>query len=262
MHAPQLSKETRFNAGFTLIELLIVITIIGVMAGVISLSITNSSYQRQIRKEAQRFTVIMNMAVDEAIFQGKEIGLQIYEDGYRFVIWEDSSDTGTELGLDKANLNNEENENNTQGAVVKAGDEDPYGNQAGGQNAAEEDGYTGQWVLWQEKGFTEHFYENGINIYFEAEEGELELRNLEDTLEEEAKLQEEMEEEQEQGVEDFEIEEQQETLLPMIFILSSGEVTPFKLELYPEEDSDYIYEIVADVLGKITLNDPGAEEEY
>lgn len=255
-----MSKETRFSAGFTLIELLVVITIIGVMAGIISLSISNNTYQRKIRKEAERFSVVMKMAVDEAIFQGKEIGLQIYEDGYRFVIWQDNSDTGTELALDEADLNDEENENNTQGAATKTEDENQYTNQAGGQNSGDEEGYTGQWVLWQEKGFTEHYYDTGIKVYFEVEDGELELNNLEDTLEQEAELQEEREQAQEQGVEDFAIEEQQETQLPMIFILSSGEVTPFKMELYPEEDNEYIFKIESDVLGKITLNDPGVEE--
>jgi general secretion pathway protein H len=70
---------------FTLIELLVVIVIIAVISAVAMLSLGILGDDRNLQREARRFSSLIELANDEATIQGREFGLEIMQSGYRFV---------------------------------------------------------------------------------------------------------------------------------------------------------------------------------
>ena len=73
------------QAGFTLIEILVVIVIVGIMVAVTMLSPGLLRDDREVRTEATRFVALYEIALDEAILQGRDYGIEILLGGYRFV---------------------------------------------------------------------------------------------------------------------------------------------------------------------------------
>ena len=86
------------SSGFTMIELLVVITIIGVMSAAIVMNVSPNDPRRNMQKEAMRMVAVFRIAADEAAFQQVEIGVEVFDDGYRFLRW----DTGQLEALDEA----------------------------------------------------------------------------------------------------------------------------------------------------------------
>lgn len=74
--------------GFTLLELMVVVIIIGVMTTFAVLSLGNSA-ARRVDEEAYRFASLIRLAADEAVLQGREIGIEIKRDGYVFHQFDD-----------------------------------------------------------------------------------------------------------------------------------------------------------------------------
>ena len=86
MHASRgftLIAKTRASRGFTLIEILVVVAIVGVLALVVTLSVTGSA-ERRVRREAERFETLVGQACEQAELAGREIGVVVGEDGYGF----------------------------------------------------------------------------------------------------------------------------------------------------------------------------------
>ena len=73
------------NAGFTLIELLVVVTVIGIIVSIALLSLSVLGDDRQLRIEARRVSTLLTAAQDEAVMQGREFGLEVMRNSYRFV---------------------------------------------------------------------------------------------------------------------------------------------------------------------------------
>lgn len=73
------------NAGFTLIELLVVVTVIGIIVSIALLSLSVLGDDRQLRIEARRISTLLVAAQDEAVMQGREFGLEVMRNSYRFV---------------------------------------------------------------------------------------------------------------------------------------------------------------------------------
>lgn len=85
--------------GFTLIEIMVVIVIIGFLASMAVLS-SGTDPLRQLKQEAQRIAIIIRLAEDEALLQGKEYGLKLAKDSYQVVTfnettkrWQSTADT-------------------------------------------------------------------------------------------------------------------------------------------------------------------------
>jgi general secretion pathway protein H len=78
-------RNRRCNAGFTLIELLVVVTVIGIIVSIALLSLSVLGDDRQLRVEARRIGSLLAAAQDEALMQGREFGLEVMLDSYRFV---------------------------------------------------------------------------------------------------------------------------------------------------------------------------------
>jgi general secretion pathway protein H len=70
--------------GFTLIELMVVLVVIAVMAGLLIIG-SGDNPGRQLRREASTLASLLNLAADEAVMQGVELGLVIDGESYHFV---------------------------------------------------------------------------------------------------------------------------------------------------------------------------------
>jgi len=64
------------EAGFTLVELMMVIFVVGIMAGLVVMTV-GSNTARELKKDATRMQQLLVMAQDEAEFSGREIGFFI-----------------------------------------------------------------------------------------------------------------------------------------------------------------------------------------
>jgi type II secretion system protein H len=88
------------NTGFTLIEILVVVTVIGIIVsiGVMSLGVLGDD--RQLRTEARRIGTLLAAAQDEAVMQGREFGLELLQNSYRFVEYDPYEARWLELAID------------------------------------------------------------------------------------------------------------------------------------------------------------------
>jgi len=73
------------NRGFSLIELLVVISIVGIVMSIALLSLGLLGDDRDLQTEGRRVIALVQVAQDEAVMQGREFGLEIMADSYRFV---------------------------------------------------------------------------------------------------------------------------------------------------------------------------------
>lgn len=88
------------HAGFTLIELLVVVTVIGIIVSIALLSLSVLGDDRQLRVEARRLGSLLAAAQDEALMQGREFGLEVMLDSYRFVEYDPYQSRWLELQTD------------------------------------------------------------------------------------------------------------------------------------------------------------------
>jgi general secretion pathway protein H len=79
------------SRGFTLIEILVAVTIVAIVLSVAVLSVGVVGDDREVRKEARRFVALFEVATDEALFQGREFGVEFLRSGYRFVEFDPAS---------------------------------------------------------------------------------------------------------------------------------------------------------------------------
>lgn len=78
-------KPDSRSCGFSLIELLVVITIIGIVMSIAVLSIGLIGDDRELQTEGRRMIALVQVAQDEATMQGREFGLELTTNAYRFV---------------------------------------------------------------------------------------------------------------------------------------------------------------------------------
>jgi type II secretion system protein H len=85
-------KQTITNreAGFTLVELMMVIFVVGIMAGLVVMTVGGNT-SRELKKDANRIQQLLVMAQDEATFSGSEIGFYIDDQkkAYGFLMFDD-----------------------------------------------------------------------------------------------------------------------------------------------------------------------------
>lgn len=83
MHSP--SRTRLAEHGFTLVEVLVVALIIGVVLGLVTLSINPTGPADRLDTEAKRLHALTETAADDAILYGRELGLDVVRGGYRFL---------------------------------------------------------------------------------------------------------------------------------------------------------------------------------
>jgi general secretion pathway protein H len=74
--------------GFTLIEMLVVVVIIGVLASTIVLGFVGSDREQNLRTEAERLAMLIEMARNEAVQRNEEWGVAIGPSSYRFFVFD------------------------------------------------------------------------------------------------------------------------------------------------------------------------------
>lgn len=85
------------SRGFSLIELLVVIAIIGIVMSIAMLSLGLLGDDRELQTEGRRIIALVQVAQDEATMQGREFGMEITADAYRFVEYDPYLDSWGEL---------------------------------------------------------------------------------------------------------------------------------------------------------------------
>ena len=77
--------DARRSTGFTLIELLVTVALIGIVLSIAILGLGVVRGDDEIETESSRFVALMEVARDESMLQGREYGLELLQQGYRFV---------------------------------------------------------------------------------------------------------------------------------------------------------------------------------
>lgn len=75
----------KHRLGFTLLELLIVMFIIGMMGGLVMLKAGFGNPDQPLDNETRRLHRLMGLTAQEAILQGREIGILVQKEAYRFL---------------------------------------------------------------------------------------------------------------------------------------------------------------------------------
>jgi general secretion pathway protein H len=75
----------RRTSGFTLVEIMVVMVIIGVTLGLVSLNAFPSPHQ-DLQKEAQRLSLLLQLARDEAIVRNRLVTFEATPERYHFLV--------------------------------------------------------------------------------------------------------------------------------------------------------------------------------
>lgn len=208
----------RRATGFTLIEVLLVILLIGLLAATVVYSFSGESRQQRLEKETEKLQARVQLAAELAMLKNVELGLYIDDKGYRFMLFE--QDKWRSIREPKALA--------------------PYEFKPGFSAKIELEG-----LEWAEQNLLSR-------AEFEPEDDGLSEANsfdelaVEKQLAEEQKQQAEADKERADGKVKKPVKRQTGILTtppqkkdpryPTVFILSSGEISPFLLEL--KEDSE------------------------
>ena len=88
------------QSGFTLLEILVVVFIIAVLTGTAMLSLGVLDDDRDVQREADKAAALFAIALDDAMLQGREFGIEFTRAGYRFVEYDILGDRWAEVPLD------------------------------------------------------------------------------------------------------------------------------------------------------------------
>ncbi|WP_028116521.1 type II secretion system minor pseudopilin GspH [Ferrimonas senticii] len=80
-------RPASYQRGFTLIELLLVVTLIGVMAGAVSLVMGGDKTREAMLAQGNEFAVVIGTALEEAQLTGELMGVVVESDRYFFARW-------------------------------------------------------------------------------------------------------------------------------------------------------------------------------
>lgn len=76
------------DAGVTLVEVLVVLVLVGIMAGIVGLSIGTGSRGDIAKQEADLLVARLNRAADDVILTGVPMGFVWGAEGYRFDVYD------------------------------------------------------------------------------------------------------------------------------------------------------------------------------
>lgn len=229
------------HRGFTLIEIMVVVTIIGIMTGLIAINVITQDPQKELNKEAMRFRALIEMAQEEALFSQQEIGVIVTEQGYKFARWSipqasQSSLTETDSELGGNDIDGEENKN---AAAMSAA--------LGAANNKPDPSWN---LISNEQAFREYELPEEYELILEVDHEQIDLtggidQEAREKAKEAAKI----------------LEEEEEEIKPSIFIMSSGELSPFVLEMVLREDSEVMAKVSGNEIGRLWVGDEDEFEE-
>ena len=84
--AQKILKFKNYNQnGFTLIELIVSIALIGIITSIVLILYKSSTNSENMKNESVKLISLIELAREEAIMQGREMGMKFTEDGYQFL---------------------------------------------------------------------------------------------------------------------------------------------------------------------------------
>jgi general secretion pathway protein H len=206
------------STGFTLIELMVVIVIIGVLATAVALNFTGESRQTLLNKETERLQQRIQLASELAMLKQLELGLFIDEQGYRFMLFEQDK---WQIIMQPATLAEH------KFAKGMGFELELEGLEWSDKNLLSK-------VEWQEE--DDQLFEENSFDQLEADKEKAEQEKAEQEQTEERNKGKTVKPSKRQTGFVTQPRKKSDPQLPMMFILSSGEITPFLLTL--REDSD------------------------
>lgn len=209
--------------GFSLIEIMVVIVIIGLFAGSAVLIFDSNNSANQLKRESQRLKQIIKIAMDESLINATQLGLVITEEGYEFLQLKDRN--WIPVSDDKSLAVHHWPKNTEVFLQLEglAGDND-------------EEGFLGEFSL-----------SDSFAAKLERDRKKESLLEL-DSNPNFAEITDEQ-------------QQQDAKVSPQIYILSSGEITPFNLLLMlPDEEQETWYQLSSDVIGNIEVDGPYEEK--
>ncbi|MFM4703065.1 GspH family T2SS minor pseudopilin variant ExeH [Aeromonas bivalvium] len=77
--------KQRHQAGFTLLEVLLVAMLMGLVATAVTLSMGGARGDRELDKQARRFMAVLQQAQQQAVMDGRLLGLRLDDHGWQFM---------------------------------------------------------------------------------------------------------------------------------------------------------------------------------
>lgn len=228
----------RQSYGFTLIELMVVVTIIGIMAGLIVMNVVTSDPQKDLNQEAKRLQAVIEMAQDEALFGRQDIGIIVTEQGYSFARYgiptqEDPQSTNSALSSTNPNLAIGGGTNQNQ---------QPANLAASLTNTRIEP----EWLaITEENEFRPYELSEDYEIVLEVDEEMIDITGGKKAQTNSNKQASKF--------------DNDDKIRPAIFISPSNEMTPFVLEIYLKDDNDIMVKLSGDETGRVWIGD---DEEF
>jgi general secretion pathway protein H len=88
MHCAAGRADARRQRGFTLIEIVVVAFIIAIMASTIAVRFNFDTSDKRLREEVRRLDVLLHLAWEQSLIEGRSVGLEITRDSYRFFLYD------------------------------------------------------------------------------------------------------------------------------------------------------------------------------